>query len=272
MAYNDSMIINKDLRYNDNKNNLLKSRNELSIARLLQYLNIEYQYNIPLIMNGRIYNIDFKIWNKFIEVIDSKEDLDKFNYLKDKIDIFGIGNGMNIGNNTELGSIFTFNNNTELGSIFIEDPSLSFDYAHILPSVKKCSVLHGHTSSIIIEIIGNMNGNLVIDFGEAKRLIKETLLSVDHKFIINKRYIIDEINGYYKVLIDGPGGRFSMDIPDHAIYIIDGEATVENIGREILRLLMPKMPSNIDAIGIYIYEGVSKGAHLISMLYNTRDG
>jgi len=261
------MIIDKELMYKDSKNNLLKSRNELSIARLLQYLNIEYQYDIPITINGRRFNIDFKIGDKFIEVIDNKDDLDKFNYLKDKIEIFGIGNSISISKNEELNSLFTFKDNTELGSIFIEDPALSFDYAHILPLVKKCSVLHGHTSSIMIEIIGNMKNNLVIDFGEAKRLIKEVLLAIDHKFIVNKNYV-KEYDEYYKVIINGSQGRFSIDAPKHTTYLLDGEATIENIGKEILRLLMPKMPSNIDAIGIYIYEGVSKGAHIISRLYN----
>jgi 6-pyruvoyltetrahydropterin/6-carboxytetrahydropterin synthase len=48
--------------------------------------------------------------------------------------------------------------------------------------------------------------------------------------------------------------------------MLSGEATVENLSTEIIRLLAPKMPSNIDALGVYIYEGANKGAHIISGL------
>ena len=76
----------------------------------------------------------------------------------------------------ELESFFSFGSNTnQVGSIFIDDPTLAFDYAHILPLVEKCSILHGHTSTIMVEIIGNMEDDLVIDFGEAKKIIKDTL-------------------------------------------------------------------------------------------------
>jgi 6-pyruvoyltetrahydropterin/6-carboxytetrahydropterin synthase len=51
-------------------------------------------------------------------------------------------------------------------------------------------------------------------------------------------------------------------------FMLSGEATVENLSTEIIRLLAPKMPSNVEALGVYIYEGVSKGAHMISRIYN----
>ena len=88
----------------------------------------------------------------------------------------------------ELESFFSFDSaSNQVGSIFIEDPSLAFDYAHILPLVEKCSILHGHTSTVMFEIIGNMKNNLVIDFGVAKKIIKDTLNVLDHKFFINKK-------------------------------------------------------------------------------------
>jgi 6-pyruvoyltetrahydropterin/6-carboxytetrahydropterin synthase len=46
--------------------------------------------------------------------------------------------------------------------------------------------------------------------------------------------------------------------------MLSSEATVENLSSEIIRLLAPKMPSNVHAIGVYIYEGVNKGAHIIA--------
>ena len=49
-------------------------------------------------------------------------------------------------------------------------------------------------------------------------------------------------------------------------YLLKGEATVENLSTEIIRLLGPKLPPNIEAVGVYIYEGYNKGSHIISSL------
>jgi len=165
-----------------------------------------------------------------------------------------------------MDSLFFYDGNgyVQTGSIFIEDPSLAFDYAHILPLVEKCSVLHGHTSTVMVEIIGSMKNNLVIDFGDAKRIIKEALSALDHKFFINKKYLEKEDDLHYHVAFEGPRGYFSLQVPKSTTYMMSGEATVENLSTEIIRLLAPSMPPNVEAIGVYIYEGVNKGAHIIA--------
>jgi len=53
-------------------------------------------------------------------------------------------------------------------------------------------------------------------------------------------------------------------MPKSTVYILPDEATVENLSREIIRILGPKMPKNIEALGVYIYEGVNKGAHILA--------
>jgi 6-pyruvoyltetrahydropterin/6-carboxytetrahydropterin synthase len=47
-------------------------------------------------------------------------------------------------------------------------------------------------------------------------------------------------------------------------FLLSGEATVENLSTEIIKLLAPKMPPNVEALGVYVYEGVNKGAHIIA--------
>jgi 6-pyruvoyltetrahydropterin/6-carboxytetrahydropterin synthase len=46
--------------------------------------------------------------------------------------------------------------------------------------------------------------------------------------------------------------------------VLSGEATVEKLSSEIIKLLAPKMPRNVEALGVYIYEGINKGAHIIA--------
>ena len=72
----------------------------------------------------------------------------------------------------ELKEIVFYDKEPQTGSIFMEDPSFAFDYAHILPLVEKCSILHGHTSAVMVELVGQMKNNLLVDFGDAKRIIK----------------------------------------------------------------------------------------------------
>jgi len=264
------VISDSDLRYIDGNGNLLRSRAELSVAKLLQYLGIDYEYDSKM-NNTSNTRVDFRTKMGLIEVIDSQEDTDKFLQIKNNNNerVMAVGHSKYASKIGEIDSFFSYDTeNLQTGSIFIEDPSLSFDYAHILPLVEKCSVLHGHTSSIMVEIIGNMKNNMVIDFGDAKRTIKSTLGALDHKFFINKKYLIGEDDEHYRISFEGPKGHFDLKVPKSTTYMLTGEATVENLSTEIIKLLAPNMPSNVEALGVYIYEGVSKGAHIISKVSN----
>jgi 6-pyruvoyltetrahydropterin/6-carboxytetrahydropterin synthase len=237
---------------------------------MLSFLGHDYEYDSTVkLPDGTQVKIDFKIGSKYIEVIDSESDAAKFRHVRDQLpglDIIAVGHSRFASKIEEMDSLFFYDSadHMQTGSIFIEDPSLAFDYAHILPLVEKCSVLHGHTSTVMVEIIGSMKNNLVIDFGDAKRIIKETLNAIDHKFFINRRYLQKEDDQHYYVAFEGPKGYFSLQLPKMTTYMLSGEATVENLSSEIIRLLAPKMPQNVQALGVYIYEGVNKGAHIIA--------
>jgi len=166
----------------------------------------------------------------------------------------------------ELQEVVFYNEDPQTGSIFMEDPSFSFDYAHILPLVKKCSILHGHTSSVLVELVGQMTNNLLLDFADAKRIIKDSISVIDHKFIINEKYLKQDDGSHYRIAFDGPKGKFDLQVPTDTTYLLEGEATVENLSTELIKILVPKLPKNIEAVGVYIYEGYNKGAHLLSQI------
>ena len=262
-------MTDSDLRYIDRRGNLLRNRAEFSTSNILTFLGHNYDYNVRLNLNeSNFVYIDFKIDDKYIEVIDPESDLEKFKMIKKnfpELKILGIGQSNYVAMMNELESFFSFDSaSNQVGSIFIEDPSLAFDYAHILPLVEKCSILHGHTSTVMFEIIGNMKNNLVIDFGVAKKIIKDTLNVLDHKFFINKKYLEKEDDVHYLIVFEGPKGYFKLQVPKSTTFLLPGEATVENISSQIIKLVAPKMPSNIEALGVYIYEGVNKGANIIA--------
>ncbi|MGI0077755.1 MAG: 6-pyruvoyl trahydropterin synthase family protein, partial [Nitrosopumilaceae archaeon] len=166
----------------------------------------------------------------------------------------------------ELKEIVFYDKEPQTGSIFMEDPSFAFDYAHILPLVEKCSILHGHTSAVMVELIGQMKNNLLVDFGDAKKIIREAISFLDHKFFINRKYLKKEDDVHYNISFKGPKGMFELQVPKDTVYLLEGEATVENLSTEIIKILVPKLPKNVEAIGVYIYEGYNKGAHIISQL------
>jgi 6-pyruvoyltetrahydropterin/6-carboxytetrahydropterin synthase len=265
----EKIVVDKDIKYIDENGNLLRNRVEFSISKLLSFLEKNYQYDVKVpLKDGNYIKIDFKADNKYVEVIDSYDDLEKFKIIRKELpelNIIAVGHSKYVGRVNELDSLFFYNfNQHEVGSIFIEDPSLAFDYAHILPLVEKCSILHGHTSTVMVEIIGNMKNNLVMDFGDAKRIIKETLNIIDHKFFINKKYLQHEDDLHYYIAFEGPKGYFNLQLPKATTFLLRGEATVENLSSEIIRLLSPRMPSHVEALGVYVYEGINKGAHIIA--------
>src|SRR5919199_4422116 len=261
--------LDREVRYIDGHGNLLRSRNELAVSKILSYLGHDYDYNVRVNLRDHTsVTIDFKVQDRYIEVIDSEADIEKFKIIQGNIpdlNIIAFGHSKFAGRTNELESLFFFDfGNAQTGSIFIEDPSLAFDYAHILPLVEKCSILHGHTSTVMVEIIGEMKNNLIIDFGEAKKIIKETLSILDHKFFINTKYMQKEDNLHYHISFEGPQGFFSLQLPKATTFLLPVEATVENLSTEIIKLLAPKMPPTVEALGIYIYEGANKGAHIIA--------
>ena len=155
-------------------------------------------------------------------------------------------------------------------SIFLDDPAFSFDYSHILPFSGKCSVLHGHTSSVLVELIGNLEKGMVLEFGEMKKRIRECIQEIDHKLFISRKYVTEEDSINYRIQFKGPKGEFDLTVPKETTFLLEGEATIENLAQVVIKLVTPKVKEhNIDGIGVYVYEGMNKGAHLLTSIYST---
>lgn len=260
-------VLDSDFRYIDGKGNLMRTRTELTIAQMLAFLKEDYEYDCKVALGEKTVNVDFKTRKGLIEVIDSNEDVKKYKEIKEQLPeekIMAVGRPEFAARIKELQDIVYYDSAPQTGSIFLEDPSFSFDYAHILPLVEKCSILHGHTSSVMVELVGQMKDNLLLDFGIAKKIIKEVVNVFDHKFFINRKYLKEEDQSHYQIQFEGPKGMFDLQVPKNTTYLLEGEATVENLSSEIIKVLAPKLPPNVEAVGVYIYEGYDKGSHIIS--------
>jgi 6-pyruvoyltetrahydropterin/6-carboxytetrahydropterin synthase len=154
-----------------------------------------------------------------------------------------------------------------LQTIFLDDPSFNFDYAHILPKTEKCSVMHGHTSSVLVEVIGHPVNGMVVDFGVAKQIVKGAVQDLDHKLFINEKYVTQVDQRSVTLRFGTVHGEFAIKAPKATTVMMKGEATVENLAREVLGRIAPKMPKNVTAVGVYVYEGLNKGSHILAKLH-----
>ena len=152
-------------------------------------------------------------------------------------------------------------------TIFLDDPSFNFDYAHILPKTEKCSVMHGHTSSVLVEVVGRPVDGMVVDFGAAKRVVREAVMSLDHKLFICEKYVTAIDRKSVTLNFETVHGEFAIKAPRDTTVMMKGEATVENLAREVLSRIAPKMPKNVTAVGVYVYEGLNKGSHILAKLH-----
>jgi 6-pyruvoyltetrahydropterin/6-carboxytetrahydropterin synthase len=62
-------------------------------------------------------------------------------------------------------------------------------------------------------------------------------------------------------------GEFAIKAPKATTVLMKGEATVENLASKVLELIAPKMPRNVTAVGVYVYEGLNKGSHILAKLH-----
>ena len=154
-----------------------------------------------------------------------------------------------------------------LQTIFLDDPSFNFDYAHILPKTQKCSVMHGHTSSVLVEVVGRPIEGMVIHFGVAKPIVREAIRDLDHKLFINDRYVNEIDSKYVSLRFDTVHGEFAIRAPRGTTVLLKDEATVENLAKEVLARISPKMPKNVKAVGVYVYEGLNKGSHILAKIH-----
>jgi len=155
----------------------------------------------------------------------------------------------------------------ERQTIFLDDPSFNFDYAHILPKTEKCSVMHGHTSSVLVEVVGRPIEGMVVDFGVAKPIVRDAIRSLDHKLFINEKYVTQMDTKSVTLKFETVHGMFAIKAPRGTTVLMKGEATVENLAGEVLSRIAPKMPKNVTAVGVYVYEGLNKGSHILATIH-----
>jgi len=240
----------------------------LVVAELLDSLGVRFRENVSL--PGASLKADFEANGTFLFVDRElgREEIRAIVRSRSKVVVVRLSNERSDRDDAgirvvELGSGATGRQQT----IFIDDPSFNFDYAHILPHTQKCSVMHGHTSSALVEVIGEPVDGMVVDFGVAKEIVREAVRGLDHKLFINKKYVRRQDKRRVTLGFRTVHGDFRITAPKATTVLLDGEATVENLARVLLGRVSTKMPENVSAVGVYVYEGLNKGAHLLAQIH-----
>jgi len=242
----------------------------LLVGRILEAAGTDYSRDVP-IYPGATRRADFAIGNRLIligrdvgpedrrKARDAGRTITVVSHSGDLSDRFDSGTRVRRAGEASR---------QRLQTIFLDDPSFNFDYAHILPKTEKCSVMHGHTSSVLVELIGSPREGMVVDFNDAKPLIREAIRALDHKLFISSRYIEGREGGSVRLGFDTVHGRFEMKVPSRTTVLLEEEATVENLARELVQRIALKMPRNVEAVGVYVYEGLNKGTHLLAEIHS----
>ena len=240
---------------------------QLAVAEILDSLRIKHRKNVPV--PGTRMTADFEANGVYVFVDRDPNDLKQLAKSRNQTVLISregersdrADSGVRV---IELGS----GRSPRQQTLFLDDPSFNFDYAHILPHTQKCSVMHGHTSSALVEIIGEPINGMVVDFGVAKEAIRDAIRGLDHKLFINSKYVKVEDRKSVTLEFTTVHGDFTIKAPKATTVLLEGEATVENLAKVVLERIAPRMPQNVSAVGVYVYEGLNKGSHILADLHN----
>ncbi|MDG7009063.1 MAG: 6-carboxytetrahydropterin synthase [Nitrososphaerota archaeon] len=237
------------------------------VAGLLESLNIRYKENVQ-VPGAKGLEADFAVNGVFVFVERGFREADRRALSRSRRKVILVERESLRSDAFDHGvRILGLGDEGGLQTIFLDDHSFNFDYAHILPKTEKCSVMHGHTSSVLVEIVGRPIDGMVVDFGIAKQAVREAVRSLDHKLFINEKYVTAVDPKSVTLKFETVHGEFAIKAPKATTVTLKGEASVENLAREVLGRIAPRMPANVTALGVYVYEGLNKGSHILAKLH-----
>ena len=237
------------------------------VADLMDSLGVSYKENVKVPSQRKLI-ADFKVNGAWVFVERELEDQERRVLLVGKRKCVLIRRESLRSDGFDHGiRVIGLEGSGDRQTIFLDDPSFSFDYAHILPKTQKCSVMHGHTSSVLVEVVGRPVEGMVVDFGVAKQIVRDAVRSLDHKLFINAKYVTSIDAKNVTLNFETVHGEFAIKAPRDTTVMMKGEATVENLAREVLSRIAPRMPKNVTAVGVYVYEGLNKGSHILAKLH-----
>lgn len=278
-------------RYNipDGVGNMLRSQLELRVAKELQLNGVRYVYEKPLPMgNGRFVYPDFTVGDEQAEVLvevtgsafeewreSFKEKMRKISAKYPDLPVVVI----TYGNVETLSSLVELKKEFHIDVFAIDSPKealvwdrvedvTNLDYCHFIPWHNgKCSAYHAHASKVVsVGVQGYVNKitgqSWVVDFGILKPALKEAVGLLDHKTLVNRKYVVEEKDGLVKVVYDGICGHHELLLPVKEVCLLDEDSTSENLCELVAKLVLDRMPATVRAVSVRFYEGMNNSSEM----------
>lgn len=124
-----------------------------------------------------------------------------------------------------------------------------FETAHALYNYDGlCKNIHGHSYKLQVTVIGepiiddsNPKFGMVIDFGQLKEIVKSNIVNVyDHSLILSNKSKPELLNKTKQIF--------------DRLTIVDYQPTCENMVNEFAKIIITKLPKNIDLFSVKLYE------------------
>jgi 6-pyruvoyltetrahydropterin/6-carboxytetrahydropterin synthase len=135
----------------------------------------------------------------------------------------------------------------------------TFEMAHALLGYDgSCRFVHGHSYGLSvtvtgkpIETTGNPKLGMVIDFGDLKKIVKDTVVDVfDHALVLNSKT---------------PHGHFkeSQELFDKLI-LVDYQPTSENMVADFAGRIIARLPENVTLLSLKLRETATSFAEWVA--------
>ncbi len=124
-----------------------------------------------------------------------------------------------------------------------------FEMAHALWNYDGlCRNLHGHSYILFVTVIGkpekdqtNPKQGMVMDFGDLKRIVNETIIDkLDHCIVLSKNAPIEKFQ-QIEQLFD-------------RVEVTDYQPTCENMLLDFVERIQPELPANVELFSLKLHE------------------
>lgn len=132
----------------------------------------------------------------------------------------------------------------------------SFEAAHMLSEHEgDCKNLHGHSYKMIVEVTGDVQNGMVIDFKDLKNIVKQFIIDkIDHSFIYYKNSNDEFEHKIAEVLKQGC----------KRIFEVDYRPTAENMSLDFYNILNREIKNmGIRVVSITLYETQTSFAKVV---------
>jgi 6-pyruvoyltetrahydropterin/6-carboxytetrahydropterin synthase len=145
--------------------------------------------------------------------------------------------------------------------------NLRFSAAHMIPLHESCGGIHGHSYIVDVQFEGERSGEFgfVVDFKNAKSIVRRICSKLDHKVLIPYKSDVIEFQKQDVTSLEFRIGKKEYKLPLEDCCILPLKSTsaedlAEYFAEEIFKYL-DETNNNISSVQICVNEGIGQGAY-----------